>query len=56
MDGTLIEAWASHKRFDLNGQKPGGGEQNGEVNFHPERWSNATHQSTIDPEARLYRK
>jgi len=31
------------------------GEENGEVNFHGERRSNSTHQSTTDPEARLYK-
>ena len=56
VDGTLIEAWASHKSFRPKGEKPGKGEANGEVNFHGERRSNATHQSTTDPEARLYKK
>ena len=56
VDGTLIEAWASHKSFRPKGEKPGKGEGNGEVSFHGERRSNATHQSTTDPEARLYKK
>ena len=56
VDGALIEAWASHKSFRPKGEKPGGGEGNGEVNFHGERRSNATHQSTTDPAARLYKK
>jgi transposase len=56
VDGTLIEAWASHKSFRPKDEKPGGGEENGEVNFHGERRSNSTHQSTTDPEARLYKK
>jgi transposase len=56
VDGTLIEAWASHKSFRPKEEKPGGGEENGEVNFHGERRSNSTHQSTTDPEARLYKK
>lgn len=56
VDGTLIEAWASHRSFRPKGAKPGDGTGNGEVNFHGERWSNATHQSTADPEARLYKK
>jgi hypothetical protein len=56
VDGTLIEAWASPKSFRPQGEKPGKGEGNGEVNFHGERRSNATHQSTPDPEARLYKK
>jgi transposase len=54
VDGTLIEAWASHKSF----RRKEGGEPpsaNGrEVDFHGEKRSNETHQSTTDPDARLY--
>jgi transposase len=59
VDGTLIEAWASIKSFrrkdggDDNSQGPG---RNAEHNFHREKRSNETHQSTTDPEARLYKK
>jgi len=61
VDGTLLEAWASHKSFrpkdDQGGGKPPtGGGRNAEHNFHGERRSNATHQSTTDPEARMARK
>ena len=56
VDGTLIEAWASHKSFRPKDEQPSGGEGSGEVNFHGERRSNATHQSTTDPEARRYKK
>ncbi len=64
VDGTLIESYASIKSFkpkddnqdnaggDSNGFKP----RNAEVNFHGQKRSNATHRSTIDGEARLYRK
>lgn len=60
VDGTLIEAWASSKSFrpkdsDDEGPGPDGG-RNAERDFHGERWSNKTHASTTDPEARLYRK
>ena len=58
VDGTLIEAWASHKSFkpkDGSAPPPGGG-KNPEANFRKEKRSNQTHQSTTDPEARLYRK
>jgi transposase len=56
VDGTLIEAWASHKSFrPKQGSEPPSG--NGrEVDFHGEKRSNETHQSTTDPDARLYRK
>src|SRR5579885_2955755 len=52
VDGTLIEAWASHKSF-----KPRGGLDDGNgSDFHGQKRKNDTHQSTTDPEARLYRK
>jgi IS5 family transposase len=57
VDGTLLEAWASQKSFRPRDQDPpadGGG--NATVNFHGQRRSNATHQSTTDPDARLYKK
>ena len=56
VDGTLIEAWASHKSFrrkDGQGKPPGPG---GEVDFHGEKRNNKTHESTTDPDARLFRK
>jgi transposase len=56
VDGTLIEAWASHKSFRPKdgGEPPSGNGR--EVDFHREKRSNETHQSTTDPDARLYRK
>jgi transposase len=59
VDGTLIEAWASQKSFQKrdSGEKPppdDGG--NPTVDFHGETRSNATHESTSDPDARLARK
>jgi transposase len=59
VDGTLLEAWASHKSFkpkDQPGPKPPKAARNAEVSFHGERRSNTTHVSTTDPEARLARK
>ena len=59
VDGTLIEAWASIKSFRRkdggDNDRPGPG-RNAERNFHKEKRSNETHQSTTDPEARLYKK
>src|SRR5438445_9150767 len=58
VDGTLIEAWASMKSFrpkDGSGEPPGPG-RNGERDFHGEQRSNETHASTIDLDARLFRK
>jgi transposase len=59
VDGTLLEACAGLKSFknkdcgeDGLVDDPG----NPTVNFHGERRSNATHQSTTDPEALLARK
>jgi transposase len=59
VDGTLLEAWASHKSFtprDTPPDAPGGGGGNPMVDFRGQRRTNATHQSTTDPDARLYRK
>jgi len=82
VDGTLIEAWASHKSFkpkeDDDETPPSGGGKskdaidkavdevlgrngnscgrNSDVNFAGKKRSNATHRSTTDPDARLYRK
>ena len=58
VDGTLIEAWASMKSFrpkDGSGEPPASG-RNGESDFHGQNRSNETHESTTDPDARLYRK
>jgi transposase len=57
VDGTLIEAWASIKSFRRkDGGDDDGRGRNSERNFHKEKRSNETHQSTTDPEARLYKK
>jgi len=60
VDGTLIEAWAGQKSFKLmdvaEPQAPVDDPGNPTVDFHGERRTNATHQSTTDPEARLYKK
>jgi transposase len=58
VDGTLLDAWASMKSFrpkDGGGDPPDGG-RNGEQNFRGEKRCNETHESTTDPDARLYRK
>jgi hypothetical protein len=51
VDGTLIEAWASHKSF-----RPKDGSGDGGANFHGQQRKNDTHASTSDPDSRLYRK
>ena len=60
MDGTLNEAAASLKSFKpKDGDPPKTTDDdpgNPSVDFHGDRRSNATHQSTTDPEARLLRK
>jgi transposase len=58
VDGTLIEAWASLKSFQRRGTSapPPDDPGNPTVNFHGEHRSNATHESTTDPEARLAKK
>ncbi len=59
VDSTLIEAWASLKSFRRKeSDRPDDDDDSGNpnVNFHGEKRSNETHQSTTDPESRLYRK
>jgi transposase len=58
VDGTLLQAWASHKSFkpkDSPPEDPPAG-RNVEVQWRGQTRSNDTHASTTDPEARLYRK
>ena len=60
VDGTLIQAWASHKSFarkdggsdDANG----GGGRNAQADWKGKPRSNDTHASTTDPDARLFKK
>jgi len=62
VDGTLVEAWAGQKSFKkkekrsssqfMGDDDPG----NPTVNFHGEKRTNDTHESTTDPESRLFRK
>jgi transposase len=59
VDGTLLEAWASLKSFQLKDKvesPPPDDPGNPTVNFHGEERSNATHESSTDPEAQLARK
>ena len=60
VDGTLLEAWASHKSFKPKDGAPPPSEpsagRNVEVDFKGQKRSNDTHESTTDPQARLYRK
>jgi hypothetical protein len=60
VDGSLIEAAASLKSFKRrDGTPPSATDQdpgNPSVDFHGEKRSNATHQSTTDGEARLFKK
>lgn len=66
VDGSLIQSHASLKSLkkierevsetdDDRGGPPSGG-RNASVDFKGERRRNATHRSTTDPEAKLYRK
>ena len=52
VDGTLIQAWASQKSF----RKKDGGDDGGGTSFHDQKRGNETHESTTDPDARLYKK
>ena len=56
VDGTLIEAWASQASFKPKDEPYGKGGAPGAGDFKGQRRRNDTHQSTTDPDARLYRK
>ena len=59
VDGTLLEAWASLKSFQPKDGKPGAPPDdsgNPTVDFHGQKRSNETHESTTDPDAKLARK
>jgi len=58
VDGTLVEAWASLKSFQRKdgNNTPPEDPGNPTVDFHGEKRSNQTHESTTDPDALLARK
>lgn len=58
VDGTLLEASASLKSFKPRdkSQDDDSDDDNQGVDFHGEKRSNKTHQSTTDPESTLFRK
>ena len=60
VDGTLIEAWASHKSFkpveNDDMPPPTDDPGNPSVDFRGQKRSNKTHRSTTDRDALLYRK
>ena len=62
VDGTLIQAWASHKSFQPKANDaeppaaPGGAGRNAERDWRGQKRSNETHASKTDPDARLARK
>lgn len=55
-DGTLIEAWASHRSFRPEDGPDDGPDDHGGANFRGQKRKNDTHRSTTDPDRRLYRK
>jgi transposase len=63
VDGTLIEAWASLKSLIPkedseadSGRNDDGDPGNPNVDFRGEKRSNQTHESSTDPEAKIYTK
>jgi transposase len=60
VDGTLIQAWASHKSFKpkdgSDDQTPSGPGRNAQSDWKGKPRTNDTHESTTDPDARLLRK
>lgn len=53
VDGTLIQAWASHKSLR---RKDGSDDDRPPEDWKGQRRSNDTHESSTDPQSRLYRK
>jgi len=59
VDGTLIQAWASHKSFQPKDKRDGDEDDTGPgdgEDFHGQKRRNETHASTTDPDSKLYRK
>ena len=59
VDGTLIQAWASHRSFvrkDGGAADDAGNNATGRTSFQGQTRSNDTHASRTDGDARLYRK
>jgi transposase len=62
VDGTMVEGWASLKSFQPKEQSGRGSDDKPEdpgnptVNFHGQKRSNETHQSTTDSDLRLFKK
>ena len=60
VDGTLIQAWASHKSFrpkdGSDDQTPSGPGRNAQADWKGKPRTNDTHESSTDPDARLFRK
>jgi transposase len=63
VDGTLIEAWAGQKSFQLKDEDdllkpppPPEAGSNPTIDYRKQKRSNETHQSKTDPAARLYKK
>jgi len=59
VDGTLIQAWASHKSFRPKDSDDGGSGtpgRNVDADWKGRPRSNETHASTTDPDSRLFRK
>src|SRR5260221_6537429 len=59
VDGSLLEAWASAKSFQLKNKKswpPPDDPGNPTLDYRGEKRSNETHQSKSDPEAQMARK
>jgi transposase len=60
VDGTLIQAWASHKSYKpkdgSDDQTPSGPGRNAQADWKGKKRSNDTHASTTDPDSRLFKK
>ncbi|MCP4255728.1 MAG: IS5 family transposase [Candidatus Scalindua sp.] len=56
VDGTLLQAWASQKSFRPKDKEERDNDPSNGANFKGKKRCNDTHESTTDPDARLYKK
>jgi transposase len=56
VDGTLVDAWASHQSFHPRDEDDNQHDGTGGKDFHGETRNNETHVSSTDPEAQLKKK
>ena len=56
VDGSLIEAWGSHKSFRPKDEEDDDNDNNGWGGYKGKKRTNDTHESKTDPDAKMWRK